>query len=233
MADFVDIYRKQAPSTLLKSLLAVLHLSAVLGVAWLLFGGGIEVVSGQLQLAPAIGSTLRRALLLGASAVYFLRIGITTFVFLRRRMGWGEMGVIAVGIGGLHLGFAFLGGRQVAPVDVVEGLGVLLYIGGSWINSGAELQRHLWKQQPQHKGRLYTEGLFRYAVHINYFGDVVLFTGWALLTRCWILLVVPVLMLWGFVLLHIPTLDRYLAERYGQAFQGYRARTKKLVPFLY
>src|SRR5689334_3798759 len=89
VADFVDMYRQKAPSTLLKSLLTVLHLGAVLAVAWLLFGDGIHVVSGQLQLAPAIGSTLRRALLLGASAVYFLRIVVTTFVFLKRRMGWG------------------------------------------------------------------------------------------------------------------------------------------------
>ena len=231
MADLVDVYRQKAPSTLLKRLLTVLHLGAVLAVAWLLFGGGIHVVSGQLQLTPATGPTLRRVLLLSASVVYFLRIAITTLVFLKRRMGWGEVGVVAAGIGGLHLCFAFLGGRQVAPIGVVEGLGALLYIGGSWINSGAELQRHLWKRQ--HEGRLYTEGLFRYAMHINYFGDVVLFTGWALLTHYWLLLAVPALMLCGFIFLHVPTLDRYLAERHGQAFQMYRSRTKKLIPFLY
>jgi steroid 5-alpha reductase family enzyme len=172
-------------------------------------------------------------LLLGAAAVYFLRSLLTTFVFLKRRMSWAEVSTIAGWIGSLQLLFAFLGGRQTAPVGLVEMVGILLYVGGSYLNSGSEFQRHVWKQQPEHQDQLYTEGLFRYAMHINYFGDLVLFTGWVLLTRRWVLLVVPGLMLLGFVFLNIPALDRYLAERYGEAFRAYAARTKKLIPFLY
>ncbi len=70
-------------------------------------------------------------------------------------------------------------------------------------------------------------------MHINYFGDLVLFTGWALLTARAVLLFIPVVMLWGFVVLNIPALDHYLAERHGETFQMYAARTKKLVPFVY
>jgi steroid 5-alpha reductase family enzyme len=180
-----------------------------------------------------MGSALRRALLLSASAAYFLRVVVTIFVFMKRRMGWGEVSVVALGIGVPQLCFAFLGGRQTAPVGLIEGLGIFLYAVGSCLNTGAEYQRHLWKKQTEHQGQLYTGGLFRYAMHINYFGDVVLFSGWALLTARWILFAVPVFMLLGFAFLHIPTLDRYLAERYGQAFQGYLARTKKLIPYFY
>ena len=77
------------------------------------------------------------------------------------------------------------------------------------------------------------DGLFRNAMHINYFGDLVLFAGWVLLTRRWVLLVVPGLMLLGFMFFNMPALDRYLAERYGEAFRADVARTKKLIPFLY
>ncbi len=70
-------------------------------------------------------------------------------------------------------------------------------------------------------------------MHINYFGDLVLFTGWVLLAARSVLLFVPVLMLCGLVFLNIPVLDQYLAERYGEALQMYAAYTKKLVPFVY
>ena len=216
-----------------KSALALFHLSVVCAAAWLLFGAGIRTVSGWLNLGADLASPLRRALLLGAAAIYFLRVLVTLFVFLKRRMGWAEVGTVAAWIGVLHFCFAFFGGRQTAPVGLIEVVGVFLYLGGSCLNSGAEYQRHVWKQQPQHQGQLYTEGLFRYAMHINYFGDLVLFTGWVLLAARAVLLFIPVVMLWGFVILNIPALDHYLAERYGEVFRMYAARTKKLVPFVY
>jgi len=228
-----EMYRDKSPSTLPKSILALLHLSAICAAAWLLFGGGILAVSGWLHLGADLASPLRRALLLGAAAVYFLRVLVTLFVFLERRMGWAEVGTVAAWIGALYVCFAFFGGRQTAPVGLREVVGVLLYLGGSYLNSGAEYQRHVWKQQPKHHGQLYTEGLFRYAMHINYFGDLVLFSGWVLLAGRLLLWIIPILMLLGFVFLNIPALDRYLAERYGEAFRMYAARTKRLVPFVY
>jgi len=229
----VEIYRQKSPSRPSKAGLALIHLGAVLCLAWVLFGGGIARASAWLGLVANVGPLERRVLLFGAAAVYFLRTLLTTLVFMKRRLSWPEAVAIAVGVGALQLLFAFLGGRQQEPAGVSEGIGVLLYFAGSFLNTGSEYERHTWKQHPQHRGKLYSGGLFRYAMHINYFGDLLLFTGWALLTRCWVLLVVPVLMLLGFVFLIIPTLDHYLAERYGEEFEAYAARTKKLIPFLY
>ena len=91
----------------------------------------------------------------------------------------------------------------------------------------------VWKKDPANKGKLYTRGLFKYAMHINYFGDVLLFSGWALLTtQPWTLLL-PLCMALSFIYFHIPGLDQYLATRYGQAFQDYTKRTKKLIPGIY
>jgi protein-S-isoprenylcysteine O-methyltransferase Ste14 len=229
----VEMYRQKSPSRLPKAVLTLIHLGAVLGVAWLLLGGGVARASAWLGSAGDVGPPLRRALLFGAAAAYFLRTLLTTFVFLKRRLGWPEAVAIGIWVGALQLLFAFLGGRQTEPVGIGEGVGALLYLAGSYLNTGSEYQRHVWKRQPQHQGQLYSGGLFRHAMHINYFGDLLLFTGWVLLTRRWVLLVVPVLMLLGFVFLNIPALDRYLAERYGADFRAYAARTKKLIPFLY
>ena len=97
----------------------------------------------------------------------------------------------------------------------------------------AEYRRHVWKLKEENKGRLYTDGLFRYSVHINYFGDVVLFTGFAMITHSLSMLVIPLIMTVNFVFNIIPLLDKYLEKKYGDAFREYLQKTKKLVPWIY
>ena len=70
-------------------------------------------------------------------------------------------------------------------------------------------------------------------MHINYFGDSVSFTGWAILTATWWTFLLPLLMTAMFIFMHIPGLDLYLAERYGEPFKEYAAHTKKFMPFVY
>lgn len=70
-------------------------------------------------------------------------------------------------------------------------------------------------------------------MHINYFGDSVLFTGFALVTGSLWALLLPMVMTLGFLFRAIPSLDTYLAERYGEAFCEYAHSTKKFIPYLY
>ncbi len=37
----------------------------------------------------------------------------------------------------------------------------------------------------------------------------------------------------SFVYMHIPGLDSYLAERYGDEFKAYAEKTRKFIPFIY
>ena len=104
---------------------------------------------------------------------------------------------------------------------------------GSYLNSFSEIQRKWWKKNSANKGHCYTEGLFSYAMHINYFGDIVLFTGWALFTYHLFTLALPLLMGIMFVFIHIPPLDHYLSQRYGNEFNEYAKKTKKLIPYIY
>ena len=79
----------------------------------------------------------------------------------------------------------------------------------------------------------YAQGLFKYAMHINYLGDIILFTGFALLTHNLFMLIVPFLMAINFVFSYIPMMDKQLAGKYGNEFKIYAKTTKKLIPFIY
>ena len=232
MPDLSALYRQKDPSLVPKATLSTIHAVSVTLACWLL-AGGASLVAANLGLSPGLATPLRRSFLAAAAVLYFLRSLITALVFIRRRVPWSEVATVGTLMVVVHLLFAFFGGRQAAPFGLVGWFGASLYLAGSFLNTGSELQRHRWKRRPENKGKLYTSGLFRYAMHINYFGDFALFTGWALMTGCAFLLLIPALMLLGFIFVHIPAQDRYLAERYGEAFRQYAARTRKLIPFLY
>ncbi|MCB1025487.1 MAG: DUF1295 domain-containing protein, partial [Acidobacteria bacterium] len=99
--------------------------------------------------------------------------------------------------------------------------------------TGSEYLRKVWKEDPKNSGMLYTEGLFKYSMHINYFGDLMLFTGFSMITHNIFSFVIPLLMFFLFTFVNIPMLDKYLLDRYGKEFEEYRGRTKKFVPYLY
>ncbi len=234
MPDLADVYRDKSPSLATKATLAALHLMIVAVVWWLLLGGGLGSVDGWLGRGERQSATdFRLGLLAAAAALYFLRTVATLFVFMKRRMPWSEVATIAVWVGIIDLTFAYFGGRASAPVGRWEAIGVLLLLAGSAINTGSEWQRNRWKQRPENAGRVYTGGLFRFARHINYFGDEVLFTGWVLLTATPALLIVPVLMACGFIFLNIPAQNRYLEDRYGDEYRVYARRVKRFVPYVY
>jgi len=70
-------------------------------------------------------------------------------------------------------------------------------------------------------------------MHINYLGDSIQFTGWAILTASLWAFSIPVLMTCLFIFYHIPPLDKYLADRYGAEFKTYAGKTAKFLPFIY
>lgn len=97
----------------------------------------------------------------------------------------------------------------------------------------SEFARHVWKQRPENRGRLYTERLFRYPRHPNYLGDLISFSGICFISGAWVTAVIPILMFAGFVFVNVPLLDSHLHDRYGTAFDQYARQTKKLIPFVY
>jgi len=129
--------------------------------------------------------------------------------------------------------FARAGGSKTQVAGFIEVIGILLYLTGSYINTHSEYSRHVWKLKAENSGRLYTQGLFSLSMHINYFGDIVLFTGFAMATHSLGMLVIPLIMTVNFALNIIPSLDRYLEKKYKDEFRDYSRKTKKLIPLIY
>ncbi len=227
------MHGEHRPSIAQKLVMVLARLLTVYIATWLLFGGGIERVSAGLDSARLPGDPMRGLLLLSFMVFYLLRSTTALFVFIRRRIGWSE----ALGVAGLlvvvELVFVGVGGIDQRHLGISDYAAVGLYFLGSWLNTEAELERFLFKRDPTNRDRLFTGGLFHYAMHINYLGEVLLFTGFALLTGVAWSLLIPAAMLAGFVFVHIPALDRHLATRYGDDFVAWAQDTHRLIPFIY
>jgi steroid 5-alpha reductase family enzyme len=179
------------------------------------------------------GLSPRDVALLVCSVTYLARYLITSFRLLRREVDWYEAAQVAPFLFAIQALFGFLGGRSTVPWRGVDWLFVGLYVLGSYLNTVSELQRERWKRDPGHRGHLFTGGLFSYSMHINYFGDTLLFTGFALLTTSPWALIVPLVMATLFVTFHIPALDAYLSRKYPEEFHAWMRQSRRFVPFLY
>lgn len=219
-------------SLLSKCFFMITILATILVAGWLMFAG-MNGLFSWLKPHAIRGDFLRRFILMSCLIFYFLRLLITVFVFLKRRMVWVEAIVITILMSFVLFSFAKVGGNNHQSIGIIEIIGILLYLLGSYLNTRSEYTRHTWKKKEKNKGRLYTEGLFKYSMHINYFGDVILFAGFAMITHSFTMLIIPLIMASNFAFYIIPSLDKYLEKKYGEEFKEYAGRTKKLIPMIY
>ncbi|MDW6004330.1 methyltransferase family protein [Vibrio mangrovi] len=214
-----------------------LHFLLVVLCAWLAFNDGFTTLGQLIGQQWTLTGDIRVQLLFGCVVLYWIRHTITVLYLLQRMVDWSEVFGLICFIAFFEIGLLVVGGgafrESIIPLSSQDAFAALLLVLGSFLNTYSELQRKWWKKDPNNKGKIYTEGLFSYSMHINYFGDVVLFSGWSLLTCNYWTLLLPLAMGYSFVAMHIPALDSYLADRYGDAFSQYAAKTKKLVPFIY
>lgn len=228
-----DIYAAHGSSTP-QRIFMTLAAGACMGAAWwVLFGHAIEWTGARFGRNWQPGDEARRLCLGIALTIYFERLLFTQFVFLRRAVSWSEACAIAPWILIINLALALAGGSNPAPFAAAAAAGCVLFVLGSWMNSYAEYARHVWKQRPDNRGKLYTVGLFRYSRHPNYLGDLISFSGLCLIAGRWLTFAIPLIMLAGFVFVNIPMLDSHLRDHYGPAFDAWAARTRKLIPFVY
>ncbi|GIN73293.1 hypothetical protein J14TS2_37680 [Bacillus sp. J14TS2] len=196
-------------------------------VYWFLFLNGNEIFH-----LPE-GDFYRKELLFVFCLIVFFRMSFMVVYLLKRGITWGEAGSVPFAFAFYYIGFSVLGGITDKPLDWIDGIAVFLFLAGSVINTLAEILRDRWKRHSRNKGKLYTGGLFKYAIHINYFGDVVWVTGFALLTRNMWSGVMPLFLFLMFVFLNIPHHDQYLRGKYGKSFEQYEKETKRFIPFVY
>ncbi len=229
----MDLYGQTSKSIPQKAVLVFLEIIIICVSYWILFGNGYQKLTSWFSETEVTGNNLRHLLLFIFNCIVFLRLLVTFFYLVKRKIPWEEAFSIPFAFAIYYIGFAMLGYKANSTVGLIDIIGISLFLTGSAFNTISELQRDKWKEQPENKGHLYTGGLFKYAIHINYFGDTMWVTGYALLTRNWYSAIIPVWLFCFFAFFNAPKLDKYLASKYGQEFKNYREKAKNLIPFLY
>ena len=137
-------------------------------------------------------------------------------------------------------GWAAITSGSTAPFGVAGVVGIVIWICGFAIEVMADRQKRVHRAQ-YGSGTFITTGLWRYSRHPNYFGEIVLWSGIAVMALpalqgwAWATLISP---LFVFVLLTrisgIPMLQAKGKKRWGEnpEYQAYLNATPVLVPFL-
>lgn len=89
-----------------------------------------------------------------------------------------------------------------------------MFVLGMLAETVSEVQRKIFKDKPENKGRVYTGGLFGLARHINYGGYTIWRAGFALASAGWIwAAVVGAFFAYDFATRGIPVLDEYCGNK--------------------
>lgn len=152
---------------------------------------------------------------------------------LKRKIPWEESVSIPLAFALYFIGFPLLVLPISRPIDGLDYFALTIFIIGCVLNSAGEILRNNWKNKPENKGNIYTEGLFKYSRHINYFGDLLWVTAYALITKNIWSVTIPVFLFSFFSFYNAPKLDKYLKEKYGKEYDDYSKKTKMLIPFIF
>ncbi len=196
-----------------------------------------------------------RAATVGAMvAVWALRLG--SFLFLRVRragrdarfdriktdslrffMTWTLQGLWVLLT--MACALAIITGTERQPIGSVAIVGIIVWVVGFVIEVVADQQKSAFKRDPANEGRFISSGLWAWSRHPNYFGEIVLWTGVAIMALPvlsgwrWVTLISPV-----FVVLlltrvsGIPMLEARAEKRWGdeEEFRQYTRNTPVLIP---
>jgi steroid 5-alpha reductase family enzyme len=122
---------------------------------------------------------------------------------------------------------------------VFAAAGSLVWVLGFGVEMVADAQKSRFRSRPENKGRFIRTGLWAWSRHPNYFGEIVLWTGVALIAFPvlrgwqWLTLVSPVFV---FLLLTrvsgVPLLEKRADEQWGgqEDYETYKKRTPVLIP---
>jgi steroid 5-alpha reductase family enzyme len=130
------------------------------------------------------------------------------------------------------------GGTRV-PLGIVGSIGIAVWVAGIVIEIVADRQKSRFKDDPDNEGKFIDVGLWAWSRHPNYFGEIVLWTGVAIVAVPvlqgwqWATLISPVFV--AFLLIKvsgIPMLEEKADQRWGgdADYEDYKRRTPVLIP---
>lgn len=125
------------------------------------------------------------------------------------------------------------------PVDVFYWIGLVVWLFGFGMEAIADHQKNRFREDPANEGLFIRTGLWSWSRHPNYFGEIVLWVGVAIIA-------LPVLRGWGWVSLisplfitilltrisGVPMLEKRADEKWGgqEDYETYKRKTSVLVP---
>ena len=217
--------------------------------------GGITYITVTVVAVLLSGALDLRAMLVAAMVlVWSLRLA--TFLFLRISrsgkdsrfddiknrplrffMAWTLQGLWVLLTAAAAL--AVITGGVRVPLGAVGIAGIAVWAIGMLIEVVADRQKSRFKDDPDNDGRFINVGLWAWSRHPNYFGEIVLWTGMAIVA-------VPVLQGWQWATLispvfvalllirvsGIPLLEEKADKRWGGEtdYEDYKRRTPVLIP---
>lgn len=159
--------------------------------------------------------------------------------FFRFLMAWTLQGLWVC----FSLAAALAAITSTTPValDAWAAIGTAVWIMGFGIEALADYQKSQFRKNPENKGQFIHEGLWSISRHPNYFGEIVLWIGIALIAFPvlqgwqWVTLISPVFITLLLTRISgVPMLEEKADERWGgQAdYEHYKATTPVLIPRL-
>ncbi len=139
----------------------------------------------------------------------------------------------------LACALAAMTSKAPAPLGSLALLGTLVWLAGFAIEVTADYQKSRFRRNPANRGRFIDTGLWAWSRHPNYFGEIVLWTGIALIALPalqgfqHLTLISP---LFVYLLLTrvsgVPLLESRALERWGDCdeYRAYQERTPVLFP---
>jgi steroid 5-alpha reductase family enzyme len=125
------------------------------------------------------------------------------------------------------------------PLGIVSYVGLAIWVAGFSIEALADLQKSRFRANPANKGRFIDSGIWAWSRHPNYFGEITLWVGVAVIAVPvlsgwqWATLISPVFV--ALLLLKVsgvPLLERKADAKWGghDDYEAYKSRTPVLVP---
>jgi steroid 5-alpha reductase family enzyme len=127
------------------------------------------------------------------------------------------------------------------PLGTFAIVGFIIWLIGFVMEAVADAQKSKWRSNPKNKGKFIHTGLWSKSRHPNYFGEILIWIGVAIIA-------LPVLQSWQFISLispvfvtilltrisGIPMLEKRADEKWGgtQEYEDYKKNTPVLIPKL-
>ena len=215
------------------------------------------ITNTSLPLLALLLSPMRDArswLLLALVAIWAIRLG--TFLFqriqaaghdirfneikknpLRFFMTWSLQGLWCSFT--LAAALAAITAIERRPLGLFAAIGLLIWIIGFGFEVIADQQKNRFRQDPANKGRFIQSGLWAWSRHPNYFGEIVLWIGVAVIALPvlrgwqWVTMISPIFVILLLTRISgLPMLEAKADERWGgePAYEKYKAETPILIP---